>query len=290
MKIALIGYGKMGKAIEEVALQKGHEIVLKIDVSNAQDFTGDNIQKADVAIEFTGPHSALDNLKKCIAYGVPVVSGSTGWLEHWNEIETACKEKNGCLVYSSNYSIGVNLFFELNKYLKYSVLGLFIILASYLYNNGQLSSGYINSYSSISTDLVLEKINYGRESSSAFYEKHYTSSILNNVFYAFPIDFVNFYFRPFVLPLSNAYARLQRYPYGLMSLFLFYLLIKKFKYMNSFEKKLLWLLILGMLPFVIGSGDLFQAVRHRMNFFTLNVILIGILLQNKRLKKLDDVR
>jgi len=182
------------------------------------------------------------------------------------------------------------LFFELNKYLKYSVLGLFIILASYLYNNGQLSSGYINSYSSISTDLVLEKINYGRESSSAFYEKHYTSSILNNVFYAFPIDFVNFYFRPFVLPLSNAYARLQRYPYGLMSLFLFYLLIKKFKYMNSFEKKLLWLLILGMLPFVIGSGDLFQAVRHRMNFFTLNVILIGILLQNKRLKKLDDVR
>jgi 4-hydroxy-tetrahydrodipicolinate reductase len=117
MKIALIGYGKMGKAIEEVALQKGHEIVLKIDVSNVQDFTADNIQKADVAIEFTGPHSALDNLKKCIAYGVPVVSGSTGWLEHWNEIETACKEKNGCLVYSSNYSIGVNLFFELNKYL-----------------------------------------------------------------------------------------------------------------------------------------------------------------------------
>ena len=117
MKIALIGYGKMGKAIEEIALQKGHEIVLKIDVSNAQDFTADNIQKADVAIEFTGPHSALDNLKKCIAYGVPVVSGSTGWLEHWNEIETACKEKNGCLVYSSNYSIGVNLFFELNKYL-----------------------------------------------------------------------------------------------------------------------------------------------------------------------------
>jgi len=77
----------------------------------------DNIQKADVAIEFTGPHSALENIKKCIAFEVPVVSGSTGWLEHWNEIEAACKEKNGCLVYSSNYSIGVNLFFELNKYL-----------------------------------------------------------------------------------------------------------------------------------------------------------------------------
>lgn len=117
MKIALIGYGKMGKAIEEIALQKGHEIVLKIDVSNAQDFTAEHIKKADVAIEFTGPHSAVENIKKCIALGIPVVSGSTGWLEHWNEIESTCKEKNGCLVYSSNYSIGVNLFFELNKYL-----------------------------------------------------------------------------------------------------------------------------------------------------------------------------
>jgi 4-hydroxy-tetrahydrodipicolinate reductase len=117
MKIALIGYGKMGKAIEEIALQKGHEIVLKIDVSNAQDFTAEHIKKADVAIEFTGPHSAVENIKKCIALDIPVVSGSTGWLEHWNEIESICKEKNGCLVYSSNYSIGVNLFFELNKYL-----------------------------------------------------------------------------------------------------------------------------------------------------------------------------
>ena len=69
MKIALIGYGKMGKAIEEIALQKGHEIVLKIDISNAQDFTAENVQKADVAIEFTGPHSALESIKKCIAFG-----------------------------------------------------------------------------------------------------------------------------------------------------------------------------------------------------------------------------
>ena len=117
MKIALIGYGKMGKAIEEVALDKGHEIVLKIDVQNNEDFTKENLQKADVAIEFTGPHSAYENVKKCIQFGVPVVSGSTGWLEKWNEISALCDTNNGSLVYSSNYSIGVNLFFELNKQL-----------------------------------------------------------------------------------------------------------------------------------------------------------------------------
>ena len=117
MKIALIGYGQMGKAIEEVALDKGHEIVLKIDVQNNEDFTKENLQKADVAIEFTGPHSAYENVKKCIQSGVPVVSGSTGWLEKWNEISALCDTNNGSLVYSSNYSIGVNLFFELNKQL-----------------------------------------------------------------------------------------------------------------------------------------------------------------------------
>jgi len=117
MKIALIGYGKMGKAIEEVAVSKGHEIVLKIDVQNNHEFTKEHISKADVAIEFTGPHSAYENVKKCIEFGIPVVSGSTGWLEKWNEIEADCKSKNGCVVYSSNYSIGVNLFFEVNKQL-----------------------------------------------------------------------------------------------------------------------------------------------------------------------------
>jgi 4-hydroxy-tetrahydrodipicolinate reductase len=115
MKIALIGYGKMGKTIEEIAIQKGYEIVLKIDLNNSQDFTEANLQKADVAIEFTGPHSAFENVMKCIEFGVPVVSGSTGWLDKWNEVTAACNKKNGCLVYSSNYSIGVNLFFELNK-------------------------------------------------------------------------------------------------------------------------------------------------------------------------------
>jgi 4-hydroxy-tetrahydrodipicolinate reductase len=117
MNIALIGYGKMGKAIEAIALEKGHQIVLKIDVSNMDDFTEENIKKADVAIEFTGPHSAYENVKKCLLFGVPVVSGSTGWLEQWEEIATLCNQNKGCLIYSSNYSIGVNLFFELNKYL-----------------------------------------------------------------------------------------------------------------------------------------------------------------------------
>ena len=117
MKIALIGYGKMGKAIETIALEKGHEVVLKIDIDNVADFTSENLAKADVAIEFTGPHSAVENIKKCIESGIAVVSGSTGWLNQWEEIKTFCEAKKGTLVYASNYSIGVNLFFEVNKYL-----------------------------------------------------------------------------------------------------------------------------------------------------------------------------
>jgi 4-hydroxy-tetrahydrodipicolinate reductase len=117
MKIALIGYGKMGKAIEQLALSKGHEIVLKIDIGNANDFTRENINKADVAIEFTSPHSAFENVKRCLEAGIPVVCGSTGWLDKWKEIRQFCEEKNGTLIYASNYSIGVNLFFELNTYL-----------------------------------------------------------------------------------------------------------------------------------------------------------------------------
>lgn len=117
MKIALIGYGKMGKAIEEIAVEKKHEIVLKIDVDTAGQFTKENILKADVAIEFTGPHSAFNNVSQCLQFGIPVVCGSTGWLDKWDEIKNLVNEKNGSLVYASNFSIGVNLFFELNIYL-----------------------------------------------------------------------------------------------------------------------------------------------------------------------------
>lgn len=117
MKIALIGYGKMGQAIEEIALRKGDAIVLKISIDNVEYFTTEAVQKADVAIEFTGPQSAVENIKKCIDAGVPVVSGSTGWLQQWNEVKNYCKQNNGSLIYASNFSIGVNLFFEVNTYL-----------------------------------------------------------------------------------------------------------------------------------------------------------------------------
>jgi 4-hydroxy-tetrahydrodipicolinate reductase len=115
MRIALLGYGKMGKAIEEIAIGKGHEIVLKIDVDNTADFTKENMAKADVAIEFTNPHSAYDNIKKTIAMGVPLISGSTGWTDRLDEIKNYCLEHKGAFIYSSNYSIGVNIFFEINK-------------------------------------------------------------------------------------------------------------------------------------------------------------------------------
>ncbi len=115
MKIVLIGYGKMGKAIERIALKKGHEIILKIDVDNDQDLTAENLSKADVAIEFTGPSSAAENLLKCAAAPIPVICGSTGWLHAYPEVRKAFKENDSALLYASNFSIGVNIFFELNK-------------------------------------------------------------------------------------------------------------------------------------------------------------------------------
>ena len=93
MRIELIGYGKMGKAIGDIALLKGHEIVLKIDQPNLHEFTKENMAKADAAIEFTSPHSAYENVKKCIDFGIPVVSGSTGWTEKLGEIKQYCAEK-----------------------------------------------------------------------------------------------------------------------------------------------------------------------------------------------------
>jgi 4-hydroxy-tetrahydrodipicolinate reductase len=115
MNIALIGYGKMGKAIEAIALERGHCIVLTIDMHNAADLTAANLAKADVAIEFTSPHSAFDNVVKCLEAGVPLVCGSTGWLDKWNEVAVLREKKNGAMVYASNYSVGVNIFFEINK-------------------------------------------------------------------------------------------------------------------------------------------------------------------------------
>ncbi len=115
MNIALIGYGKMGKAIETIAIQRGHSISMKIDIDNADNFTKANLQQCDVAIEFTGPQSAVANISKCLDAGIPVVSGSTGWLAQWPLIKDKCENSNGTLLYASNFSVGVNIFFELNK-------------------------------------------------------------------------------------------------------------------------------------------------------------------------------
>jgi 4-hydroxy-tetrahydrodipicolinate reductase len=113
MKIALLGYGKMGKVIERIALERGHEIVLKKDEFN----TYDGLSTADVAIDFSVPTAAVDNISNCFNTGVPVVSGTTGWLEHFDQMVALCNEKQGAFISSSNFSLGVNVFFELNEYL-----------------------------------------------------------------------------------------------------------------------------------------------------------------------------
>jgi 4-hydroxy-tetrahydrodipicolinate reductase len=113
MKIALLGYGKMGQVIERIALERGHEIVLKKDEFN----TYDGLSSADVAIDFSVPTAAVNNISNCFHANVPVISGTTGWLEHYDEMLALCAAKNGGFISSSNFSLGVNIFFELNEYL-----------------------------------------------------------------------------------------------------------------------------------------------------------------------------
>jgi 4-hydroxy-tetrahydrodipicolinate reductase len=115
MKIALIGYGKMGQAIDAIATAKGHEVILKIDVNSQHLLEKEHLGKADVAIEFTTPETAYHNILKCFDANVPVVSGTTGWLEKLPEIKALCKEKNQSFLHTTNFSIGVNIFFEVNK-------------------------------------------------------------------------------------------------------------------------------------------------------------------------------
>ncbi len=110
MKIALLGYGKMGKVIERIAQERGHEIVLR--KKSADSFDG--LETADVAIEFSVPDAAVNNISECFNKNIPVVSGTTGWLEHYNEIKQLCETKKGAFIYGSNFSLGVNIFFELN--------------------------------------------------------------------------------------------------------------------------------------------------------------------------------
>ena len=110
MKIALLGYGRMGKEIEKIALQKGHEIVLRIQGDEKYDIT-----LADIAIDFSIPEAAFKNITNCFQNNVPIVSGTTGWLENYTDAIAICKENNGSFIYASNFSIGVNIFFELNQ-------------------------------------------------------------------------------------------------------------------------------------------------------------------------------
>jgi len=117
MKIAIIGYGKMGKTIEKLAVEKGHEIILKVDITNASTWKNEQLQDADVAIEFTRPESAIENIQRCFETGVPLISGTTGWVEKMDEVKEKCIAQKGGFFYASNFSIGVNIFFELNKIL-----------------------------------------------------------------------------------------------------------------------------------------------------------------------------
>ncbi|MRH99103.1 4-hydroxy-tetrahydrodipicolinate reductase [Kriegella sp. EG-1] len=113
MKIALFGYGKMGKMIEQVALSRNHEIIAKIDVDSDQP----NYKNIDVAIDFSMPNAAFNNITACIENNVPIISGTTGWLENYEKAVSICEEKKGAFIYASNFSLGVNVFFELNEYL-----------------------------------------------------------------------------------------------------------------------------------------------------------------------------
>ena len=118
MKIGIIGYGKMGKAVEKIAVQRGHLIAFKTN-----DFNLNLINDVDVTIEFSTPESAFTNIKKCLDSNVPVVTGTTGWLDDLEDIKNLCYKKNGSFLYASNFSLGANLFFELNKKLSHLMAG-----------------------------------------------------------------------------------------------------------------------------------------------------------------------
>ncbi len=117
MKIAIIGYGKMGKIIEQVAIERGHQVIFKFDIDNQDQFTTENLQKVDVAIEFSTPDAAYNNVKKCLDANLPVVSGTTGWNEKLQELKDLAIREQKPFFYSANFSIGVNVIFHINKVL-----------------------------------------------------------------------------------------------------------------------------------------------------------------------------
>jgi 4-hydroxy-tetrahydrodipicolinate reductase len=123
MKIALIGYGKMGKAIERIAVTRGHEVTVRIDANNPVELLSLSPAICDVAIEFSQPESAFDNITRCLKNGVKVISGTTGWLDRMPEIEALTQKQGGTFLHSANFSLGVNIFFELNKWLAEKMSG-----------------------------------------------------------------------------------------------------------------------------------------------------------------------
>ena len=117
MKAAIIGYGKMGREIEGILIERGHTVALIIDEANQADLNEQNLKDVDVALEFTTPTTAYNNIRRCIESATPVVSGTTGWHDRLEELQALCREKNSTMIWSSNYSLGVNITFRLNRYL-----------------------------------------------------------------------------------------------------------------------------------------------------------------------------
>lgn len=180
MKIALLGYGKMGKEIESIAIERGHEIVLKVNSHNADLITKNELEQTDIAIEFSQPHLAFDSILDCFAARIPIVCGTTGWYEKLNDVKQLCIQQNQSFLYASNFSIGVNLFFELNKklaslmkkYPEYEVSmkeihhlqkldspsGTAITIAEELINNLPLKHNWVNHKTQVSSEIGIESV------------------------------------------------------------------------------------------------------------------------------------
>ena len=157
MNIALLGYGKMGKTIEQIALNRGHKIVLTVDKDD-EDY---DITKADVAIDFSIPTVAFNNISKCLINGVPVISGTTGWLENYDNAVTLCNEKKGAFIYASNYSLGVNIFFELNKTLAkmMSALKQYNVAMEEIHHTQKLDAPSGTAIS-LANDIIVNNVNF----------------------------------------------------------------------------------------------------------------------------------
>jgi 4-hydroxy-tetrahydrodipicolinate reductase len=197
MKIALLGYGKMGKEIESIAIERGHEILLKVNSSNAELITKKDLEQADVAIEFSKPQLAFNSISHCFSAQIPVVCGTTGWYEKLNDVKHLCAQQNQSFLYASNFSIGVNLFFELNrklaslmkKYPEYKVSmkeihhlqkldapsGTAITIAEDLMKCLPLKQKWVNHKSTLSEEIGIESIR--TDGIPGTHSVSYTSSI-----------------------------------------------------------------------------------------------------------------